>query len=268
MTLLSDMSQLAGADAADAADAVESVPVPNSSSEPSRFLALPIEIRLEIYRLVCGEQIRAFLKPLPQKRNGHRPFLIPGSTSALRRYNKSGQICRACKQIDDEARPILYSTTDLHLRFARREFCLPTVFDECFGNAEYIRRIVYDILAAELSWDSFCLFVAQEWRGIEVLEIRFNFNTLWSSDWTIKQKLLLESEGRDVLRLYGKMLFRRGKTASEPIFKRLVQRHCTYQGGKYMDRQTITIMLTKDKLPLEEAVNSNATAVSSKIADP
>ncbi|KIV81729.1 hypothetical protein PV11_03892 [Exophiala sideris] len=105
------------------------------------FLALPLEIRLEIYGLVFGRR-----KAVIAVKNGHTSScMLPQNSTFQTHTQRSSQLLRVSKSVLMEARPILYANTTFHVLNQVFAGKLPTTITNGHPCAPFIKQLIWQV---------------------------------------------------------------------------------------------------------------------------
>lgn len=105
------------------------------------FCTLPLEIRLEIYRLVFGTG-----KTLIEVKNGDTSSCILPQNGLFQTHaQRSSQLLRVNKSILREARPVLYANTTFHIMNQVFAGQLPTTITNGHPCAPFIKQLIWQV---------------------------------------------------------------------------------------------------------------------------
>lgn len=139
------------------------------------FFDLPFEIRLEVYKLL----FRPAKVILAAKDEDDSCSMVPKSATFQHQSSKSSQLLRVNRTILQEARPILYANTTIHV--VSRAFAgkLPTRWTDGQHLAPHIKHLIW-----QMDCDMLKHFYAEDHRldlevisGLSSLEIRCRVDT-------------------------------------------------------------------------------------------
>ena len=139
---------------------------------PLNFLALPVEIRLQVYSELFGAG-----KTVLDGGNNQQSTCFISSTAApiTTASSRSSQLLRTCKTILFEARPILYDSTVFHV--IRHTFAgsLPSSFSDDHPTAKQVGHLIWQVECDILKrWyeDDLQFGTSEDWANLQTLEIR------------------------------------------------------------------------------------------------
>lgn len=111
-----------------------------------KFLQLPIEIRLQVYAELFGEDI-AIVDGGRQDTGSEAetPTVLPRLNRSPQRQQRSAQLLRTCKLIMAEARPILYQNTLFRTSFQAFAGRLPVQMTNSNPSYPYARHLEWNL---------------------------------------------------------------------------------------------------------------------------
>jgi hypothetical protein len=181
-----------------------------------RFLDLPLELRLKIYALLLPPRSHTIVTQIPH--NGYFyntstvPFysassFYPFGTSAPAKTKTQNlttykvlnrnfrmdfpeasihpELLRVCRQITNEAEPVLYGASDTEWDFGTSIEAMAPFFGDrsqearnCVGRVKVAREIRDDATSehVDCAWERFCKYITTELLGLRTVNL-----TIWSS---------------------------------------------------------------------------------------
>jgi hypothetical protein len=106
----------------------------------ANFFDLPVEIRLDIYKLTFGSG-----KTILQTTRSDTDSLLPLAASPQYRCSRSGQLLATCRTILEEARPILYSNTTFQVTSHVFAGKWPSNFTDGASIAPFVKHLVWQV---------------------------------------------------------------------------------------------------------------------------
>jgi hypothetical protein len=173
--------------------------------EPSPW-TLPIELRLQIYRLAFGTG-----KIIFQTQDGDASAsLIPKSATCQNRSPRSSQLLRTSRAILHEARPILYANTIFHVVSHAFAGKLPTKITDGHPSAPYIKHLVYQVdcdLLKYLYHEDLRLDLADvaNWRSFELRCRADTWRDSFMGEWCDREAFV---NGRAQVIEYARVFFK------------------------------------------------------------
>ena len=112
----------------------------NYAKTMANFFDLPVEIRLDIYKLAFGTG-----KIVLQTSRSDTDSLLPAAASPQYRCQRSGQLLATCRTILEEARPILYANTTFQVVTHVFAGKWPSTFTDGASIAPFVKHLIWQV---------------------------------------------------------------------------------------------------------------------------
>jgi hypothetical protein len=207
-------------------------PLQQESQEIFRFRDLPLELRLKIYNLLLPPRSHTIATQIPHNGFFYNTSTIPlhfissfypfgtsppqdpttqnqATYKVLNRNFRTDfpepslevQILRVCRQIKEDAEPVLYGNPKTEWDFGFYFEAVDAFFSDrsevARGFVRHVKvaREICDGMAAgtvEYAWEKFCKYIGTEMPGLRTVDL-----TIWSSSGSTTEFPLLGGEGED-----------------------------------------------------------------------
>lgn len=138
------------------------------------FFDLPVELRLDIYKLTFGSG-----KIILQTSRSDTDSLLPTAASPQYRCPRSGQLLATCRTILEEARPILYANTTFQVISHVFAGKWPSTFTDGAPIAPFVKHLIWqvDCDMMKMVYEEDLKMQAADFSQLSSLEIRARAET-------------------------------------------------------------------------------------------
>lgn len=190
----------------------------------TNFFDLPVEIRLDIYKLTFGSG-----KTILQTTRSDTDSLLPLAASPQYRCLRSGQLLATCRTILEEARPILYSNTTFQVTSHVFAGKWPSTFTDGASIAPFVKHLVWqvDCDMMKMVYEDDLKMQSTDFNQLSSLELRARAETWRDSflgEYCDRDRFI---KGREQAIDYGKSLQRHmSKSLALVEDRRLLSKGC------------------------------------------